>query len=1224
MSARSNESIILPDKNKHVSSRNDLSKFDTPEITWEFYNAYHSAKPTRAAYLKGTNSIEDDHLDSFFKSTLSRSKFSSLDSFLEEKPTTAQTRFGRLPHPFNLLCPMQDQVNGKWYDLKAVLHILKLPRDTRLEKATIWEQASAFVVAMIRQRVELFDTLREFHDLAIKNFPTSELIQQAKEIILIGDLSKDMQKLLKSRGMASEAGGYNNSDSESDYDSDGNKLTTAQKKAGGKGKKKEKYDATANETWKGGATESLTAHADAEFANDPAMQLPDQTAFETMTATLLGETEVGIFLPRPKLTIMKMMNSGTLINERGLDWNEQTKAAAAATLMMTETKFDATGVAFVDDDYELKSDEEWATDSDEESYVSAVSAASSPNNPSSSRKGLGRASPKERAASPITSRNSSRVSSPKGGGASGPKSGSASHNPPKSPLSRNNSAAAATPTRGVLSRGGSRQSGGGDSPVKLSVKFEESSPAEKASTVAFDALGTGPIYADSSISDPNKTTTRLENGKGKEKEKAKAEPRAKVGAFLLPPDSPPATPVRKSNDMGVVTEGNDVPWVLPDGADDSSVGYNDSLLSQKLRALTPQKDKSKISKVSSDLDQVMLKVVETAHEIEKQVVLIKDALVRGILDYNAKLTYEERNLVFDELTALLGDDYPPREGFFDWRGKGVPGMRPRVIRFFCLIHHMASLRLELLELNTPEGRSAKDIIKPLDTPTTPWQYNDDIPEDCPDTGRWAFVYNGVDVVKKVLHSLDFLRAQKEVCSWYGRSFYFCANPLMLPFHIYKNYVELDMNDKIKEQLTIKPHVRPLISIGKEGFRILSTAPGSPTYESCNGNIASLSAPTAWKHEKYLAKWRILFDMQCVNRYPNWPNTPSVKSVEQCSDIWTAFMVMYIHGKASIIKTYTWERKFISLLSTVRGKDLMIGHSGLKPDLMLDQQSERRLIEAREEAALKKIKDEENARKSAADRDKQENSTMKFLSGLMNATAAASGKGKVVKTDAEIAAELAEFERKLVFKRLTKLRTYVDLSDPKYDYPYPELFQGYSSVLDTRPATASDLGFGRSQSRSPSRPVSAMSLLNPLKLRPISLRLYSPPPSPEPEPVIIVKKKKKKVKEVKQKGSDDDDDDDDDDDSVKKKNRSRKKKKGTKTNVDKLLNDVVKPGEGVTRRAIKEAVATSSKVSRLQAPSDNAKKMTRRVEEEILPPVRRGGGGFAPEMRTPIVPRRKNK
>ena len=974
-----------------------------------------------------------------------------------------------------------------------------------------------------------------------------------------------------------------------------------------------------------------------------------------MTSTLLGQTDTGAFLPRPKLTIMKMMNSNTLINDSGLDCNEQSKADALA-LESRNAEFDATGRAFVEDDYELRSDEEWATDSEEEeeeeeeSKIEIVSAASTP------RSGTRKESAKKKLSG---SRSTSRQNSAKGGRASSPTIGSASGAPPKHTLSRNNSgrnspvtaitttsAAAVTPPtspiRGGLSRGGSR---GGGSPVKLAVKFSDTDTAEAENdtstksntrTVAFDAVNTS--IAASDTHDPNRTTTRMDMATEMEEEKKKSndQPRVKEGPFVLPPDSPPTTPLNNNKYMNIVTEGNDVSWTLPGsperkdaGGDDAgsvgSEGSEASLLTTKLRALTPQKDKSKISKVSGELDLVMIEIVQIAAEIENQVVKIKDALVRGILDYNAKLTYEERNLVFDELTALLGDDYPAREGFFDWRGQGVPGMRPRVIRFFCLIDHMAALRLELFELNTPEGRDPKDIIKPLDTPTTPWQYNDDLEEDCADTGRWAFVYNGVDVVTKVIHSLDFLRAQKEICSWYGRSFYFCANPMMLPFHIYKYYNELEMNDKIKEALTIKAHVRPLISIGKEGFHIVSTAPGSPTYDACGGDIASLGAPSAWKHEKYLAKWRILFDMQCVSRYPNWPNTPSVKDDQQCQDMWTALKVMFIRGKASIIKTYKWERKFINLLSTVRGKDLMIGSSGLKPDLMLDQQSERRLIEVREEAAIKRAKDEENAKKAAADREKSENSTLKFLSGLMAATAAPVKKQK---TDAEIAAELALFERKLIMRRLTKQKQIVDLSDPKYDYPFPELFEGYSSVLDTRPVTASDLGFGRTASRSPSRPASAMSLLNPLKLKPISMRLYSPPPSPEPF-IIVEKKKKKKKKKTNEEvdAADTGSDNSDTGSQTKKKDKDDKrhkspKKKGVKTNVDKLLNDVVKPGEAITRQAIKQAASTSSKVSRVQAPSADAKKMTRRVQEEILPPVRRGGGAFVPEMRSPIVQRRR--
>ena len=93
-------------------------------------------------------------------------------------------KFVGMPHPFNKLFPLQSD-DGRWYNLKKVLKILKLPRDTRLGKATLWEQASAFVIALIRQRVELFDMLQEVHDRAIVHFPTSELLQEAKELILV-------------------------------------------------------------------------------------------------------------------------------------------------------------------------------------------------------------------------------------------------------------------------------------------------------------------------------------------------------------------------------------------------------------------------------------------------------------------------------------------------------------------------------------------------------------------------------------------------------------------------------------------------------------------------------------------------------------------------------------------------------------------------------------------------------------------------------------------------------------------------------------------------------------------------------------------------------------------------------------------------------------------------------------------------------------------------------
>ena len=144
------------------------------------------------------------------------------------------------------------------------------------------------------------------------------------------------------------------------------------------------------------------------------------------------------------------------------------------------------------------------------------------------------------------------------------------------------------------------------------------------------------------------------------------------------------------------------------------------------------------------------------------------------MDYNVALTQEERNAVFDELTTMLGDDCPPREGFLDGRKDGLPGMRPRCVKFFNLVR-MSVLRLELEELETPGGRDP--------TKTQP--------------ALWAEIGIGMTVRRRTMAALgvhlersgygqssplpDFLRFQKELAAWYGRSFWFTGNVLMLPF-----------------------------------------------------------------------------------------------------------------------------------------------------------------------------------------------------------------------------------------------------------------------------------------------------------------------------------------------------------------------------------------------------------------------------------------------------------
>jgi hypothetical protein len=105
----------------------------------------------------------------------------------------------------------------------------------------------------------------------------------------------------------------------------------------------------------------------------------------------------------------------------------------------------------------------------------------------------------------------------------------------------------------------------------------------------------------------------------------------------------------------------------------------------------------------------------------------------------------------------------------------------------------------------------------------------------------------------VLHALDPLRECRELANWYGRRFYFLANPLMLAFDMRHGLDVLDMKEKVSEYIITKPHVR----VG------LGTRDGSQD----------------WKHQKYLVRWKETFEeLWETSTSFNWPVMPLVKVV----------------------------------------------------------------------------------------------------------------------------------------------------------------------------------------------------------------------------------------------------------------------------------------------------------------------------------------------------------
>ena len=148
---------------------------------------------------------------------------------------------------------------------------------------------------------------------------------------------------------------------------------------------------------------------------------------------------------------------------------------------------------------------------------------------------------------------------------------------------------------------------------------------------------------------------------------------------------------------------------MPESSPSKTPGF-----AERLRSITPQVDKRAVEKMKDTLEACQLDVIEQFMDMEKYRNEIIDCLTRSLRAYHAADVHAERNLTLLEFTARIGDGYKAQLGFDDWRGTGVRGYRPMVIKFLNGIHHLAHLRLELAELLNPIGRKVRERPKEMD------------------------------------------------------------------------------------------------------------------------------------------------------------------------------------------------------------------------------------------------------------------------------------------------------------------------------------------------------------------------------------------------------------------------------------------------------------------------------------------------------------------------------
>jgi hypothetical protein len=132
-----------------------------------FYAAYHKCPETRDAISQGKVSVSKKNLSS--------------------KPPSKAYRSNRedsvsIPPPFDLLLKLQHP-DGKWKTLAPLLRCLDIDPSLKMDNMEEWEQATAFALAKIRQRYDLFDILGDAHDRAFKWLHSTKLINEALDII---------------------------------------------------------------------------------------------------------------------------------------------------------------------------------------------------------------------------------------------------------------------------------------------------------------------------------------------------------------------------------------------------------------------------------------------------------------------------------------------------------------------------------------------------------------------------------------------------------------------------------------------------------------------------------------------------------------------------------------------------------------------------------------------------------------------------------------------------------------------------------------------------------------------------------------------------------------------------------------------------------------------------------------------------------------------------------
>eukprot|EP01041_Mallomonas_annulata_P010122 gene10122-21091_t len=142
-----------------------------------------------------------------------------------------------------------------------------------------------------------------------------------------------------------------------------------------------------------------------------------------------------------------------------------------------------------------------------------------------------------------------------------------------------------------------------------------------------------------------------------------------------------------------------------------------------------------------------------------------------------------------------------------------------------------------------------------------------------------FEVASIDVTRSIL---DFLRESPILMEWYGRKFPFFTNPLALPFSTHRAVAELNMEEKVKEQLLARP-----------GFKLY--------FEE-----------DTWQYKVFLKHW--MMDLQSLIHNEKTDET-------EARDVYTALLVLLIKCPQEISDSIQLEARLHRQSAVVHSEQL---------------------------------------------------------------------------------------------------------------------------------------------------------------------------------------------------------------------------------------------------------------------------------------------------------------